>query len=105
MSKIIPREILYLMASEQVCQGNPKNIELFLENPKANIKQGGFSWSSSILGYNFWVDVIVFERYDIGITAYNHAREINFYNKEIKPHIDKIYVYLDDYGKINFRYK
>ena len=105
MSKKIPREILYLMASEQVSQGNPKNINLFLEHPQATKEQGGFSWGLSILGYNFWSDVIFLERYDIGVFAYNNARKIEFYNKGTNSHIDKIYVDIDDYGEINFRYK
>ena len=53
-----PRRVVQAMVDEQVRQGNPANPSVFSRERTANGYDGGFSWLESVLGYDFWVDII-----------------------------------------------
>lgn len=85
------------MVSEQICQGNPKNINLFLERPQATKEYGGFSWNQSVLGYNFWSDVIYNEKYYMGTFAYKCAKMLVLENQGVDS--NTIRKFLSDFDK------
>ena len=53
-----PKRVVQAMVDEQVRQGNPANPSVFSRECTASHFHGGFTWHSSILGRNFWVDII-----------------------------------------------
>ena len=53
-----PRRVVQAMVDEQVRQGNPADPSVFSRECTACHFHGGFTWHSSILGRNFWVDII-----------------------------------------------
>ena len=53
-----PKRVVQAMVDEQVRQGNPADPSVFSRECTAYHFQGGFTWHASILGRNFWVDVI-----------------------------------------------
>ena len=53
-----PKRVVQAMVDEQVRQGNPADLSVFSRECTACHLQGGFTWHSSILGHNFWVDII-----------------------------------------------
>ena len=53
-----PRRVVQAMVDEQVRQGNPADPSVFVRARDADKSQGGFAWPSSILGRNFWADII-----------------------------------------------
>ena len=53
-----PRRVVQAMVDEQVRQGNPADPSVFARECTACHLQGGFTWPSSILGRNFWADII-----------------------------------------------
>ena len=54
----IPKRVVQAMVDEQVRQGNPADPRVFSRECTACHFHGGFTWHSSILGRNFWVDII-----------------------------------------------
>ena len=53
-----PKRVVQAMVDEQVRQGNPADPSVFSRECTASHFQGGFTWHSSILGRNFWADII-----------------------------------------------
>ena len=53
-----PKRVVQAMVDEQVRQGNPADPSVFSRECTACHSQGGFTWHSSILGRNFWADII-----------------------------------------------
>ena len=53
-----PKRVVQAMVDEQVRQGNPADPRVFSRECTACHLQGGFTWPSSILGRNFWADII-----------------------------------------------
>ena len=53
-----PKRVVQAMVDEQVRQGKPADPSVFSRECTASHFQGGFTWHSSILGRNFWVDII-----------------------------------------------
>lgn len=56
--KDLPVEIQERMLDEQVRQGNPRNAEVFERNTSASSHEGGFIWSQSVGGHDFWDEII-----------------------------------------------
>ncbi len=54
----VPIAILLNMQDEQVRQGNKETIQPFVKNRLANKAEGGFDYSSSKDGYDFWQRVL-----------------------------------------------
>ena len=55
----LPKEIQERMLDEQVRQGNPRNAEVFEEDISAGIGEGGFTWSESGEGHDFWDEILL----------------------------------------------
>lgn len=57
--KDLPEEIREKMLNEQVRQGSPRDSEVFEVDVTAGSPDGGFVWSLSVEGYDFWSEIIV----------------------------------------------
>ena len=53
-----PRRVVQAMVDEQVRQGNPADPSVFARALNACKDEGGFTWTSSILGCFFWADIV-----------------------------------------------
>ena len=53
-----PKRVVQAMVDEQVRQGNPADPCVFSIQCTATKSEGGFTWPSSVLGYNFWAEII-----------------------------------------------
>ena len=53
-----PKRVVQAMVDEQVRQGNPADPSVFSNWRVAGQSNGGFDWLESVLGYDFWVDII-----------------------------------------------
>ena len=56
--KDLPVEIQERMLDEQVRQGNPRNADVFERRTTAPGREGGFNWSKSVDGFDFWDRII-----------------------------------------------
>lgn len=77
----IPKELLILMCSEQVLQDNKYDPIVFLHNLATDKKQGGFNWSQSVLGYNFWEKVISRRKFEYALKLYNQGLDLYILDK------------------------
>lgn len=68
--KGFPFQIIDAMLAEQHRQGNHMNVEVFQENVGANARYGGFTWSQSKEGHEFWGDVIHKMKFDLFFERY-----------------------------------
>ena len=53
-----PKRVVQAMVDEQVRQGNQANPSVFAKERTACKEEGGFEWTSSILGCYSWADII-----------------------------------------------
>lgn len=53
-----PNEVVEKMLERQVEQGNPRDVSVFENRNNENKRNGGFNWSETIEGSEFWIDVI-----------------------------------------------
>ena len=53
-----PRRVVQALVDEQVRQGNPADPSVFARELNACKDEGGFTWTSSILGCFFWADIV-----------------------------------------------
>ena len=53
-----PIEIVRRMCQLQIEQGNPSLVSVFQVKKDASFKEGGFSWTKSPEGCNFWASII-----------------------------------------------
>ena len=53
-----PKRVVQAMVYEQVRQGNPADPRVFARALNACKDEGGFTWTSSILGCFFWADIV-----------------------------------------------
>ena len=53
-----PIEVVEKMIEEQVKQGNCPNVEVFQKYITADVGDGGFAWSQTEDGAEFWADVL-----------------------------------------------
>lgn len=74
--KYMGKKTLVLACSEQLLQTEKVDPVVFLENPSASKITGGFDWSSSVLGRNFWYDVLLEKKYNLANIAYDIAFKI-----------------------------
>lgn len=69
-----PEEVIEKMIEKQVEQGNPADVGVF-EECSDRIK-GDFSWPTSIEGFYFWHDVILYRNFTLFFERYPKADEI-----------------------------
>ena len=60
-----PKRVVQAMVDEQVRQGNPANPSVFARARDANEYDGGFAWLESVLGYDFWVEIIWEKKFNL----------------------------------------
>lgn len=60
-----PPHIVELMLNEQEAQNNPRNVEVFQKNARANYWEGGFNFKTSIKGARFWSAIHNGRKFDI----------------------------------------
>src|SRR5690606_18127890 len=58
--KDLPVEIQKHMLDEQVRQGNERDAKVFEEDISAGIGEGGFTWSESGEGHDFWNKILTY---------------------------------------------
>ncbi len=68
--KEFPIEVVQEMVNEQVRQGNKADVEVFQEYVYAGCVRCGFDWSNSVMGEDFWYDVLYCKRFDIFFQKY-----------------------------------
>ena len=68
--KDFPIEIVQAMVDEQVMQGSKADVEVFQECAYARCVRGGFDWSDSVMGEDFWDDVLYRKRFDTFFQKY-----------------------------------
>ena len=66
----MPYAILNKMLDEQVRQGNEESIEPFVKNRLANKAEGGFNYTDTSDGYDFWIKVLEEENYELFFEKY-----------------------------------
>lgn len=59
-----PLDVVKSMIEEQVMQGNEPDVTVFQHQADAYKKDGGFEWSSSKYGYEFWMETIYHANFD-----------------------------------------
>lgn len=67
---IYPPEVIELMLKRQQEQGNPKDIKPFLDDIRVSRGSGGFTWSETIEGDEFWERVLIDLNFDVFYKAY-----------------------------------
>ena len=78
-----PQEVVEKMLERQVEQGNPKDVTIF-EKDRCIIKSGGgFSWSETPEGINFWGDVITYKNFDKFFKVYP-KKQPKTYDEKVK---------------------
>ena len=65
-----PIEVVQEMVNEQVRQGNDYDVEVFQERSYAGGIRGGFDWTDSVMGEDFWNDVLFNKRFDAFFQKY-----------------------------------
>ena len=60
-----PRRVVQAMVDEQVRQGNPADPSVFVRESTACKGHGGFTWTKSILGRNFWEEIILGKKFHL----------------------------------------
>ena len=68
--KDFPIEVVEKMIEEQVRQGYHPDVEVFQKFPAAGIGGGGFDWSVTEDGYDFWQEVIREGNFNLFFEAY-----------------------------------
>ena len=100
--KNFPIEVVEKMIEEQVKQGNCPNVEVFQKYANADTADGGFNWSDTKDGDDFWMEVIDENNFDLFFEKYPKKNNTNLVyivgDSEIGMDIIKT---LEKYGGIN----
>lgn len=68
--KDFPIEVVQKMVKEQVKQGNKADVSVFHNDATSDVFDGGFDWSKTNDGYDFWTDVIVNDNFELFFKKY-----------------------------------
>ena len=68
--KVYPPEIIKLMLQRQQEQGNPKNIQPFLDDIRIGKTNKGFNWDETVEGHHFWKRVLLKLDFDLFYKLY-----------------------------------
>ena len=60
-----PKRVVQAMVDQQVRQGNPADPRVFARALNACKDEGGFTWTSSILGCFFWADIVWWKKFHL----------------------------------------
>ena len=59
-----PKRVVQAMVDEQVRQGNPANPSVFVREPAACKREGGFTWMKTASGYS-WSEIILYKKFHL----------------------------------------
>lgn len=76
--KDFPIEVVQRMCEEQVRQGNDFDPIVFQEEEYADECKGGFDWDESEEGFDFWISVIDYEKFDVFFEKYPKQKESEY---------------------------
>ena len=98
--KDFPIEVVEKMIEEQVKQGNCPNVEVFQNYANADTADGGFNWSDTKDGDDFWMEVIDDGNFELFFEKYPKKTNLIYIvgNSEVGMDIIKT---LEKYGGIN----
>ena len=101
--KEFPIEVVQEMVNEQVRQVANADVGVFQERVYAGCVIGGFDWSNSVMGADFWYDVLYCKRFDIYFQK-NHKNQnkdiSKIMKKEEKKTEKKVVVSKEKYDKL-----
>ena len=60
-----PKRVVQAMVDEQVRQGNPADPSVFSVKCVAGKSQGGFNWHESLLGWDAWVQIMLWKHFHL----------------------------------------
>lgn len=63
--KGFPEFVVEAMLDEQEKQGNKRDVSVFERNNCSTSPFGGFAWDKTLLGYNFWEQVVEFRNFSL----------------------------------------
>ena len=98
--KDFPIEVVEKMIEEQVKQGNCPNVEVFQNYPNADTADGGFNWSDTKDGYDFWMEVIDDDNFELFFEKYPKKANLIYIAGDSEIGMDIIKT-LEKYGGIN----
>ena len=101
--KDFPIEVVQEMVNEQVRQGNKADVGVFQEDYRSEQNCGGFCWCYSVMGADFWYEVLFHRRFDIFFQKYpkNKNKYISkVMKKEEKKTEKKVVVSKEKYDKL-----
>lgn len=98
--KDLPIEVVEKMIEEQVKQGNCPNVEVFQKYNRADRKRGGFNWSNTDDGMDFWSNVINDCDFDLFFKKYPKKAKLVYIVGDSEVGMDIIKT-LEKYGGIN----
>ncbi len=93
-----PIGVVIRIIEEQENQGNKPDIKVFQKDRFANEVTGGFNWSKTKNGMNFWGIVIGERKFDF---FYNHYSEYKKYDDSITEKIQINPISVSDLDKLN----
>ena len=97
--KDFPIEVVEKMIEEQVKQGNCPNVEVFQKYITADVGDGGFAWSQTEDGAEFWADVLD-GNFDLFFEKYPKKAKLVYIVGDSEIGMDIIKT-LEKYGGIN----
>lgn len=98
--KDFPIEVVDKMIEEQVKQGNCPNVEVFQRYANADTADGGFNWSDTKDGDDFWMEVIDDGNFELFFEKYPKKTNLVYIVGDSKIGMDIIKT-LEKYGGIN----
>lgn len=63
--KFFDLEILELILVRQKEQDNPRNLLVFLNNPRAGKSHNGFDWNKTPEGHEFWEQILLRQNFSL----------------------------------------
>lgn len=84
-----PLHVVHAMVNEQIKQGNKADPSIFANTPCCCKVEGGFDWSKTREGRDFWADVLRFKRFHLipepeKPKGHVHAKAMRQYAKDAK---------------------
>ena len=98
--KDFPIEVVEKMIEEQVKQGNCPNVEVFQNYANADTADGGFNWSDTKDGDDFWMEVIDDGNFELFFEKYPKKANLVYIAGDSEIGMDIIKT-LEKYGGIN----
>ena len=82
--KDLPEEIQERMLDEQVRQGNEKSEEVFEVDITSARPDGGFTWSYSLEGHDFWNEIIIKGNFEAFYEKYPKTSDKLYSEEEVR---------------------